>query len=399
MVKFGKKYFFDEDTNSGSKSKAPRKKVNKKSSNKSNARLGLFFEKIKYFSKKSLPIIALLLLIILIIIYIKGCENNKNNKASKSGNGEVETNSKDPKIIDTINIGLNDEVPGIDRFVRNYSKVKGENDTIIYEDANFLDNKYYAVGEYKVTIVINGVEYKSRIIVTDKEAPILTVKDVIITEGEYYTINDFVSNCVDNSNKDCALDYEDQKYGKYTSAGTYDIKLYAIDLSGNKTESKKATLTIKAKAQNNNNSNGNSSNGNSSNGRQNGSGNSNSTNKCEYGDGTSSVATPIAYSLVKNGCAIDPKYAKTGTYITVPEKMGREELVKLKKDITNTNISAQIEFEWSTTPIFNKSGDGLIGYQVEFIARNNSNNKEEILHYYLNSNGSRYFVVNKLNLK
>lgn len=379
MVKYNKKFFFN--VNDTSSNKTPKRRSKK---NESNASLGLFAEKFKYFFRKLLPFIGLLVLILLIIIYVKGCSDNQ-KKRQEIKDKQKQNETLEPKIIDTININLNDTVPGIDRFVRNYSKIKTDTDTITYEETNFVDSKYDSVGEYKVTINLNGKEYTSRIIVSDKEAPTLALKEVIITEGEFYAINDFISSCSDNSGKDCAFNYADEQYGKYTAAGTYDISIIASDLSGNKTDAQNTKLTIKAKETPSNGGSGKKSGGSKNTG-------------CQYGDATSPVSTPLTYSLVKNGCAIDPAYAKTSTYITIPESMGRTDLAKLKDDFTRSGISAEIQTEFNVIPIFNTTGKGLIGYQVEIIASNNKT-KEVLEHYYLNSNKTRTYVVNKLNFK
>ena len=375
MVKYGKKFFYNENSSQSGKTKKGRRKKNE-----SNASLGLFFEKLKYFFRKALPIIGIIVLIILIIVYVKGCQKNQKRK-NEQNNTPTNVDKLEAQIRPSITIDLDDTVPTIDRFVKNYAKIKTENDSITYDDTNFADNKYNSVGEYKVTIIVNGKEYKSSIIVTDKKPPIMALQEVIITEGEEYSITDFISSCSDNSGKECVYSYTDQKFDKYTAAGTYDIGIYASDTSGNKTEAQTTKLIINTKQ----NGGGTKPNGGSKNG-------------CQFGDGTSPVSTPLAYSLVKNNCAVDPAYAKTNTYISVPEKMGREDLARLKDEFIKSGINAEIKTEFNVIPIFNTTAKGLIGYQIEIIASNNKTG-EVIEHYYVNSNKTRTYVVNKLNFR
>ena len=383
MVKFGKKFFFEDGKSQ------PIKKTTRKKETKIKEK-SLILEKIKFYSKKMIPVVLILILVFGIILLTKSCNSKK--KTSKNNNNKAEDKLA-PKIVDTIKIKINEQVPTIDKFVKNYDKVKTETDSITYDTSNFVNNAYTAVGEYKVIITINGINYSSRLIVKDTEAPEYSLKDVTITEGQSYSLNDFVVSCIDNSGKECALDYANMDYGRYTNPGTYEIKIVAKDLSGNKADVKSAKLIINAK-QNTKPNNG-------------GGNNKPSTQTCDYGSAEPANNQILAYSVAKNGCAIDPEYAKTGTYITVPNKAARNDLEQLKKDIENKNITATIKFELNVEPVFNKAGTGLVGYKAYIIGHKclkescdiaKSGDTELIIKYYLNQNGKRQFEVNKLGL-
>lgn len=118
------------------------------------------------------------------------------------------------------------------------------------KDNSFNCISYIAteVGRYNVAIELYDKKYNVNLNVVDDEAPILEVKNHEIYEDEHYNINDFVNSCTDNSQTDCTYEYLNTSlvsYDKYTEPGTYDIKLIAKDRSGNKSEAKVATLTIK----------------------------------------------------------------------------------------------------------------------------------------------------------
>ena len=189
--------------------------------------------------------------------------------------------------------------------------------------------------------------------------------------------------------------------GRYTNPGTYEIKIIAKDLSWNKADVKSAKLTINAKPNNNNNNKNNNNN------------NKKNTQTCEFGTNEIASGKVLSYDVSKSGCAIDPEYSKTGTYITIPNKAAREEYTKLKTDITNANVTMTAYIEFNVLPVFNKAGTGLVGYETEFIVRNakdeciktdSKGNKsydtcELVVKYNLTTNNKRSFSVNKLNLK
>ena len=392
MVKFGKKFFFEDG-----KSQPIRKSTRKTKAEKIKER-SLALEKIKYYSKKMIPFILLIILVFGILLLTKTFTNKK--KSAKSNNKEEE--KLVPKIIDTIKIRINEEVPGIEGFVKNYDKVKTETDSITYDTNNFANNTYTAVGEYKVVIKINEKEYSARLIVKDTEAPVYALKDVTITEGSSYTINDFIQSCVDNSGKDCLLDYANIDSSRYTNPGTYEIKIIAKDLSGNKADVKTAKLTINAKPSNNNNNNNNKNNNNKK-----------TTPTCEFGSSEIAAGKVLSYNVSKDNCAIDPEYSKTSTYITIPNKAAREEYEKLKTDLTNANITLKAMIEYDVLPVFNKAGTGLVGYETTFTikkvtdectktsadGKKGYDNCEVVVKYNLTTNNKRSFSVNKLNLQ
>lgn len=384
MFKHKSKFFFN-DNEPEKPVKVKEKKVKKVKEpkpekdvqNRSNRKgISFYGEKINYFFKSWILVIILIVVIVIFILFVKGCSKNNSEKKPKT---PEEINSTSPVIVDSISLNINQEVPTIEDFVKNYAKVKTENDSLTFEETNFDTNKYNSVGSYKVTITIGDKTYTSRVIVIDKEPPVFAIKDVTINEGEYYTINDFVTSCSDNSGKECALNYERSEYGKYTSPGTYTIGVIAADLSGNTAEVQRPKLTIVAKQT--------------------------PTPKqktCEYGSTEYTSEHVITYSLIKNNCPISFEYAKTYTYITIPEQMAKTEVEKLKTEIQNKNVSMYVRFAYNVVPIANKEGTGLIGYTA-YVYADEWDTKENksirtIVKYDINPNGSRKYIINELGL-
>lgn len=408
MVRYNKKFFFDENSKSNKNNKfkdpKPRKfkepkpkklkepkpekikepKIKNKPERKKFdfKKISVLTQKINEFFKKWFVVIIIIVLVIILILLLKGCTNNKKSNKKKADTPVPTNKVSDPVIVDSISINLNQEVPSIESFVKNYSKIKTDKDSIVYDENNFVNNKYNAVGEYKVTITLNEKEYSSRILVVDKDAPSFAVKEHIITQGDSYTINDLVSSCSDNSGKECILNYQSQEYAHLTIPGTYLIPIVATDLSGNTAPVQNAKLTINAKKV------------------------EPAKPTCSYGSTKYTSSHILTYSLIKNNCPVDAKYAKTDTYISTPENMAKNDLEKLKKEISNKNISMKIYFQLNVVPILNNEKTGLVGYAAYIngyeVTYNNSTGKEEtgrtVISYDLKSNGTRKYIVNELGL-
>lgn len=390
MGKRKSKFFFNEINTTPEKqpkvkkvkNKEPKPIKNKEKIRSNSKGLSFYGEKINYFIKNWLIVIILIIAVVILILFVKGCNDNKSKKV-KTPN---EINNSEPVIVESISININQDVPSIDEFVKNYSKVKNETDTIKYEDTNFANNKYNAVGSYKVTITLNGKEYTSKILVIDKEPPVFALKDVTITEGDYYAINDFVTSCSDNSGKECVINYEFPEYGKLSSPGTYNIGIVATDLSGNAAATQKAKLVINAKAVSPTPSK--------------------PKNKtCEFGSTEYTSDHVITYSLIKNNCPIDASYAKTDTYITIPDQMAKKEYDKLYQEIQNKNVSMLIQFSRTVIPVLNNEKTGLVGYaayitadEVEKTSSGKVKKIRTVVSFDINPNGTRKYTVNELGL-
>lgn len=122
-----------------------------------------------------------------------------------------------------------------------------ENNVDYFKCLNFIPNK---TGYYDVNFDISGTKLKTQLRIVDTQAPVLTTKNVTITDEDYYYANDFANTCTDNSKQECYIEFYNPDrgqridYSKYKNPGSYEIKIVAKDSSGNKTEPQTATLTI-----------------------------------------------------------------------------------------------------------------------------------------------------------
>lgn len=386
MVKFGKKFFFSElpeveekkskkekvkKEKKRKKVKKPRKKINIK------AKISSIIEIIINTFKKIWPILALIVIILLLVLGIHACSKNIKKK-SKNDTPKQQTVKAD--IIKEIRISIFDEVPSIDKFVSNIEKFKDVENSISYDKDKLIDNHYEETGEYEVIIKINDKSYKSKIIVEDITPPELELKGVIITEGQTYSIKDFINKCADNSKKECSIKFTEDKYVSITAPGTYEIKITATDANNNSVE-KITSLTINKKPE------------------------PQPTpdpiptpqpdNKCKFGDGTYNKNITLTYNITKNNCAQDPSLAYVNnSYINKAEKMGVDEEKKLREDLQKKKLNVVINLQWDAYPVFNSSNKGLVGYTVRFFLTS-GNKKTE---YSIKSDGTRVFKSNDFGL-
>lgn len=246
---------------------------------------------------------------------------------------------------------------------------------------NYSKVDFTKIGTYTVKLVIYNKTYETKLEVVDTEAPVLKTKDFTIKKGDTYKAENFVSSCKDNSNKECNIEFyslaltqdgSSLDYSKFTEEGTYQIQIVASDESNNKTTPMTATLTI-------------------------GKG-STTTQKCYYGPGEYDTSKILSVNVTDNGCALDLNlYNKEETLLPVKEAIENEE-TKLKNELGKINLGVKtVYINSEMDPILNLDGTGVVGYTVKMIVSvYNANNEKEIIEeYYLNSNGSRDYIINK----
>ena len=213
-------------------------------------------------------LISILTLIILLfianIIYIKVLDKEKNNEEPKTNENTSKKEEENPpfkpeipkepeptppeeeklEIVKEINKEINSSLLKIEEL---FNKPIEENYTIKYYSNNKeieFTKTYNKLGTYLIQVTINNEEYTSTLNVKDTTKPVLTLKQVTITEGSKYELKNFVSSCKDNSNKSCTLSFKDST--KKTKPGEYEITIIAKDPSNN-TTTKSTKLIIKAK--------------------------------------------------------------------------------------------------------------------------------------------------------
>ena len=169
MVKFGKKFFFSEipqdeevkpkkikKPKKVKKPKKERKKIDfKKILTSIKEKLLGALEIIIAVLKKIWPIIIIIIVLLLIVFGIKSCANS----SKKSKNNQKQQTPKDetkPDIINEVNISINEELPTIDKFVKNIDKFETLEKEIIFDQSKVVNNHYEEVGKYVVTIKIDN---------------------------------------------------------------------------------------------------------------------------------------------------------------------------------------------------------------------------------------------------
>ena len=311
---------------------------------------------------------------------------------ANKGNKKPVLNLKD---VVTVEVG-SEEPDKMEYFTefKNFDKKK------ISVDYSRADLK--TVGEYYVKITAQGLgDEDVKLVVNDTKAPNLVTRDYSVALGVGYNINNFVESCTDNSGEECIIEYNigdvDQngneiKYQNYTAQGSYTIKLYAKDKSGNTTDVKEVTLNI-------------------------GTGTSTDPVTCPYGtiDYTASRLTYPVAVIVGNTttkCALNRDLWDDATTQNPVSEFYKKDYLKLQTDIdaiknekypNGAKIVAYPHF----ISVLNDDLKGLVGYaihvKVYMVALDYTGTIDSddnlILDYYLNSNGSRVYDVNKFNLK
>ena len=249
---------------------------------------------------------------------------------------------------------------------------------IIYPD-NFSTSN---LGNYEVTIKIGDKEYTSKVKVIDSTAPVLKVKPLVLTKFDFYTPNNFVESCTDNSGKECIVEFytgvnqngEEVNYGNYMKNGKYDIKIVAKDEAGNETV-KSTTLTI-------------------------GGGTPEVTETCEYGDSTYDSNNYILASIVaSNNCALNPNKYDDDTVKKNANKILATETQRIKKDLAKLNLDGSLALNRTINIVLNNAQTGLVGYEIIFTVTVSSNGKSDtVAEFKIDSDNKRVFVINKYDL-
>lgn len=324
-------------------------------------------------------------LIIFILIIVIATSGNKK---------EVKAQLKDELIIE-----INSSLPSKNDLFSVLENVDDNDITVDFDAINLSQ-----IGSYTVhSEVKNMGDGYTLVHVVDTTKPELSlVSSHTIKENESYTVTDFVTNCSDNSNTQCitefyTLDTDSSgkviNYGSYTTAGTYVIKIVAKDESGNVSDPVISQLIIEKNQSVNP-----------------------KPQTCKYGDLTVDsqyLDYPLGYIVgdKKNNCAINPNLSsdkeitkKVEDFIVQDNKKFQTQV----KDITN-NLYPNIELNYAIPvtklEILNKA-KGLIGYSIlveVYVAPKDSDTAiqtEEnlIAKYYLNTDSSRKYIVNKYNI-
>lgn len=141
---------------------------------------------------------------------------------------------------------------------------------------------------------------------------------------------------------------------------------------------------------------------NGSNGTTNKPGSSNNNtianNTCTYGNKDYTSSYPLAY-IIPGNCAVSKNDFYKAEYANKVSSISSSEYIKLSneavslKNKTGVNIYVENPTYYG---IYNKSGKGLVGYQVLFTMKQKVNYATSTIYqYYLDSNGNRTVVIDK----
>ena len=168
--------------------------------------------------------------------------------------------------------------------------------------------------------------------------------------------------------------------------------------------------TNNGSSNNNNNSNGGN---NSNNGNHNNQGNNNNNNNnnnsdnggdaiataCPYGKKEYSTKYPLAY-VVSGDCAVSSS-SISGSHANNATRVGTSEYLKLVKEMQDLENKTGVEIQVNHpeySKILNKTGNGYVGYQIYFSAKQVSTySKKTIYSYYLDQNGNRTVIIDSRN--
>ena len=311
----------------------------------------------------------------------------------------------------------------------------------------------YAIGSYDITVNFNEKDYIVLLNVVDTTAPQVTLKEFQITEGTTYKITDFIESCSDNGKGECSYNYyyedyenEELDFGSHSAPGTYDIVIVALDDSGNislptntkltivpKPEIKTYTVTFnsnggsnvesqivveneKAFQPNNQTKEGytfagwylgntkyNFNNNVTSNitltAKWTVKQSSNSTS-CSYGNlEYNKEEYPVVTTFVSKGnCAISKSDFNSYTYANKIVLIQNAEGTKLQNWIKTTAYQG-LNADLKPFAVLNKSGKGVVGYVLQVtITQTINGTSTEVARYYLDQNGKRIFKLNTINL-
>lgn len=253
-----------------------------------------------------------------------------------------------------------------------------KNVEILYPD-NFTTT---TLGKYEVSIKIGDKTYTSDVKVVDTTAPVLKIKPLVLTKFSFYTPNNFVESCTDNSGKECIIEFytgvnqngEEVNYGNYMKNGKYDIKIVAKDESGNETV-KTTTLTI-------------------------GNGKQEEEVTCSFGNSEYDTNNFILASIVaSDNCAIDPNKYDDDSVKKGVNKILATETQRIKKDLAKLNLDGSIALNRTINVVLNNAQTGLVGYEVIFTVTVSNNDKSDtIAEFKIDTDNKRVFVINKYEL-
>lgn len=251
-------------------------------------------------------------------------------------------------------------------------------------------------GKYPVIIEISGKKYNTTLTVEDTKRPELVLKEVTINVGDEYSAKDFVESCEDNSKEECGIAFypnsvDDEgnpiDYSTYKEAGVYTIKISATDNSGNQNV-QEGKLTIKEKGSEPPVEDP-------------------TPQTCKYGNNEYDTEKYLlTYDVTANKCALSLDKYKSEETTKEINKIIEAEDARVKREVEGLKLHEQFNIENAKfslsnnlRTVVNKTGDGIVGYELSIIVKFENNGEViTIVEYKLDNNGKRIFITNPYNL-
>ena len=286
------------------------------------------------------------------------------------------------EIRDLVTVEVNSELPDKTLFFAELQNVDEDDINISFADVDLSK-----VGDYPIEINLYGETYDTKLSVVDTVSPEIHLKNYNIPIGGTYKPEDFVDSCTDNSGEECTIEFYDLAknqdgnpidYSTYTDEGTYTIQIVASDSSGNTTTPDTVILVI-------------------------GESDIVTPSTCNYGNSVYDSNTYIlGVNVTENGCALDLNLYQDESITAAAYELLNQDTDKIKKEVAklNINASASRTLNQVVSPVLNTTGTGLVGYTVhqELTITYEDGSSELIASYYINTDGSRTYSINKYNL-
>ena len=298
------------------------------------------------------------------------------------GEGQINKPKGELNIKSETTVEVNEKISK-EVFFSKIENVNLDDVEVVYPD-NYDISK---IGQYPIKIIVDKEEYTSNLVVVDTTKPDLLLKEVRIEVNGSYSANDFVQSCTDNSNASCDIDFyngidedgNEANYKDYKEAGSYPIKIVAKDSEGNQTVAETRLVIGKSESEEPP---------------------VETPVSCKYGNGEyDESAYTLTVGITTNNCAVSLDLYKDTNTTAELNKLMDAETIRIKRDVEDLNLTGTLSLSRRINVIVNKTGDGIVGYELRMIVNiTNNNNTTTVVDYKLNSNNERIFLENPYNV-
>lgn len=124
--------------------------------------------------------------------------------------------------------------------VSDYATISGFDSTVCSLDLSKVDIK--KMGSYDFTVTCGTTSKSGKIVLQDKEAPVVTTKEVVVSPGATITLEDFIVSCDDDSN--CSYELADDSKSLKEMASTVGVYEFDLIVSDDYNNSTTVQLTL-----------------------------------------------------------------------------------------------------------------------------------------------------------